>query len=68
MTKHKPSAELIAIIQDVHPFERCEAILVADKTFNDALSKLTEWNDFSPSDHVEMAMQAAIAEVAFRFS
>jgi hypothetical protein len=68
MTKNKPSPALLAAIQAVQPSERCAAILVADKTFDTALSKLTAWGDFSHSDHVEMAMQAAIAEVTFRFA
>ena len=68
MTKQKPSPELIAAIQAVQPSERRAAMLVADKTFASSLSKLTEWNDFSHADHIEMAMETAAAEVTFRFA
>lgn len=68
MSKMKPSPALIAAIQAVQPSERRAAVLVADRTFTNALAKLEAWGDFRHSDHVEMAMDAAIAEVAFRFA
>jgi hypothetical protein len=68
MTKQKPSSALLAAIQAVHPSRRAAAIRLADKTFASALSKLTEWDDFSHSAHVDMAMEASIAEVTYRFA
>ena len=68
MTKQKPSPALIAAIRAVQPSERQSAILLADRTFAKALAQLEAWGDFSPEAHRQMAMDAAIAEVAFRFA
>jgi len=68
MTKHKPSPALLAAVLAVRPSERRAAIQVADKTFTNALAKLTAWGDFNHSTHIELANQAAIAEVTYRFA
>lgn len=65
---NKPTPALLAAIHAVQPAERRAAVLVAEKTFAKALSKLTAWGDFSHKAHVEMAMDAAVAEVKFRFA
>jgi hypothetical protein len=64
----KPTASMIAAVRAVHPSERRAAALVAERVFSDFLATLTAWDDFSPADHVEMAGDAAAAEVAFRFA
>jgi hypothetical protein len=68
MLKQKASPALVAAILRVQRSERIAAMQVAEKTFTEALSKLTEWNDFSHADHIEMAMEAAAAEVAYKFA
>lgn len=68
MTKQKPSPALIAAIRAVHPSERRAAILLADRTFARDFAQLEAWGDFSTADHIEMAMDNAVAEVTCRFA
>jgi hypothetical protein len=68
MTKIAPRADLIAAINAVHPSEREGAIKVADATFAKSLAKLERWGDFSRAMHIDMAMDAAVAEIKFWFA
>jgi hypothetical protein len=61
-------AIMIAAIKEVQPSERRAAMLLAERTFNNFLTKLREWGDFDEATHVEMAANAAAAEVAFKFA
>lgn len=61
-------AVMITAVKAVQPSERRAAMLVAERTFLDALAQLRAWGDFSDADHIEMAADAAAAEVAFKFA
>ena len=68
MNKIAPRADLIAAINAVHPSDRAGAIKVADATFAKAFTKLEAWGDFSRAMHIDMAMDAAVAEIKFWFA
>lgn len=64
----KATPAMIAAVRAVHPTERRAAAALAERVFFASLDSLRVWDDFTPAAHVEMAGQAAAAEVAFRFA
>jgi hypothetical protein len=61
-------AAMISAVKAVQPSERRAAMLVAERTFLAALAQLRLWGDFSDAAHIEMAADAAAAEVTFKFA
>jgi altronate dehydratase len=66
--KNKAHPIMIAAVKAVRPCERIAAARCAEVTFIKALRKLQQFADYSEQDNIEMAAQAAAAEIAFKFA
>lgn len=64
----KPTPDMVSAVNAVRPTERRAAAKCAEWAFFRAYNRLAELGDFSEYDNIEMAGQAAAAEVAFRFA
>lgn len=64
----KPSVELVRVINSLPVQFRREAMKVAEVVILRAFRTLEYWGDFDQSQNVQMAMDAAVAEVVYRYS
>lgn len=64
----KAPQAMIAAVKSVSPSNRLAAARLAEKTYFDYLDKLTMFGDFNHSTNMEMAADAAAAEVKYFFS
>lgn len=64
----KPHPTMVAAVRAVRPEQRMMAAIIAELAFLKALDKLTKLGDFDQDANVEMAAEAAAAEVAHRFA
>lgn len=61
----KPSPALLATIKAIAPANRKNAIRLADRTAAQYFAKLQIFGDFSEAEHIELAFEAARAEVLY---
>lgn len=59
---------MIQAVKNVHPAERRAAALLGERVFLAALAKFRVWADFDEATNVELAAEAAAAEIAYRFA
>ena len=64
----KAPATMIAAVKKVSPADRLPAAALAESVFSTSLEKLHKFDDYPEAINVEMAGEAAAAEVAFRFA
>lgn len=68
MSKIKAPQILIDTVRRVNKSEQLDAAKVAVKTYFSFLEKLEDFGDFNRQTNEELAAEAAVAEVLFRFS
>ena len=64
----KAPAVMIQAAQKINRGERLQAMRLMEKVFKTKLETLSQWDDFTPAQHVEMAAEAAAAEALWRFA
>ena len=64
----KAPAVMIQAAKKINRAERWKAMRLMEKVFKAKLKTLSQWDDFTPAQHVEMAAEAAAAEALWRFA
>ena len=59
---------MILAVKKVQPAERRVAALLGERVFFAALAKARIWADFDEATNLELAAEAAAAEIAYRFA
>lgn len=59
---------MILAVKAVQPSERRAAAQLAERVFFASLAKARAWGDFNDATNIELAANAAAAEIAFRFA